>query len=117
MIYISLTTVPLRLKYWDLFRQNLESLMHQKTDKDYRVILSIPFVYAMKNEEYILSDELLEYAKNNPKLIINREKIDYGPILKVIGGVKYSIDPNDYIIALDDDYIYHESFWNFMSKS
>jgi hypothetical protein len=117
MIYISLTTVPLRLKYWNLFKQNLESLLHQKTDKDYRVIVSIPFFYAMKNnEEYVIPDEMLEFAKNNPRLIINREEVDYGPILKTIGGVKYATNPDDYIIVLDDDYIYHEEMLEFHIK-
>lgn len=117
MIYISLTTVPLRLVYFDLFKECLEALLHQKTDKDYRVVLNIPYFYAMKNNEpYPIPDDLMEYAKNNPKLIINREEVDYGPILKVIGGVKYATDPNDYIIALDDDYVYHEDMLEFHVK-
>jgi len=117
MIYISLTTVPLRLKYWDLFKQCLDGLLGQKTDKDYRIVLNIPYFYAMKdNEPYIIPDELIEFAKNTPKLIINREEVDYGPILKVIGGVKIATNPDDIIIALDDDYVYHEDMLEFHVK-
>jgi hypothetical protein len=113
MIYISLTTVPKRLRYWESLKLNLESLVTQKTDKEYYVILNIPMSYTLKyleedNVDYVLSDELLEFAKNNPKLIINRDIYDYGPIVKIIGVLKYATDPDDILIVLDDDEIYHE---------
>ena len=109
MIYISLTTVPLRLKYWDGCKLNLESLLSQKTNKEYRVVLSIPFFYVMNNnEEYVVPDELWKFAENNPRLIINRDTYDYGPIVKILGGLKYATNPDDIIIALDDCFVYHE---------
>lgn len=117
MIYISLTTVPPRLRYWDVLKENLNSLLHQKTNKEYKVIFSIPHVYVMDNNmEYVVPDELYEYVKDNPKLIIERDIPDYGPIVKVIGGVKYANEPNDIIIALDDDHVYHEDMLEFHVK-
>lgn len=109
MIYISLTTVPIRLSHWTVIEKNLNYLLHQKTDKEYYVIFNIPYLYAMNdNEEYVIPHELIDFAKDNPKLIINRDTIDYGPIIKTYGALKYSTNPEDVIIALDDDIGYHE---------
>ena len=117
MIYISLTTVPLRLKYWEVFKQGLDSLLNQKTDKDYKVILNIPQYYAMNNnEEYVIPNELAECEKNNPRLVINRDTPDYGPIIKVYGALKYSDNPDDIIIVCDDDHIYHEEMLEYHVK-
>ena len=108
-VIISLTTVPERLKYWISIEKNLNSLLHQKTDREYRVIFTIPRLYAMNdNEEYPFPDELAEFAKNNPKLVINRDTKDYGPITKIYGGLNYITNPEDILIACDDDHLYHE---------
>ena len=117
MIYISLTTVPKRLKDWDEIEKNLESLLHQKTDKEYYVIFNIPKLYKMDDDvEYVVPDELFEYAKDHPRLIINRDVIDYGPIIKIYGALKIATDPNDIIIALDDDYAYHKNLLEYHIK-
>jgi len=117
MIYISLTTVPKRLIYWTGIQQNIDSLLHQKTDKEYYVVFNIPKYYAMDdNVEYILPDELIEYNKDHPRLIINRDVIDYGPIIKLYGALRFATDPNDIIIALDDDYAYHENLLEYHIK-
>jgi len=121
MIYISLTTVPKRLKYWPVIKLNLESLLNQKTDKEYYVILNLPISYTLKYLEpndidYILPVELIEFAKNNPKLIINRDTYDYGPIVKIIGSLKYATNPDDILIILDDDEIYHEDMLEYHIK-
>ena len=117
MIYISLTTVPIRLEHWRSFRQNLHSLLNQKTDKEYYVILTIPYLYTMNNnEEYIIPNELLLLSQENPRLIINRNTIDYGPIIKIYGALEFSKNPDDIIIACDDDHIYHEEMLEFHVK-
>jgi hypothetical protein len=117
MVYISLTTVPKRLICWTSIQENLESLLKQKTDKEYYVIFNIPELYTMDdNTKYIIPDELLGFTKNNPKLIINRDIFDYGPIIKIYGALKYATDPNDIIIALDDDNVYHEDMLEFHIK-
>ncbi len=108
MIYISLTTVPKRLKYWEIFSRNLESLVNQNTDREYYVILNIPEYYVLDDHtEYIMPDGLIDFAKKHPKLIINRNIYDYGPIIKIYGALDFAKNPDDIIIALDDDQIYH----------
>jgi len=116
-VIISLTTVPERLRCWVSLEKNLNSLLHQKTNKEYYVIFSIPYLYVMNdNEEYPIPSELLELARNNPRLIINRDAPDYGPIVKIFGGLKYLTDPNDILIACDDDHLYHEEMLEYHVK-
>lgn len=117
MIYISLTTVPKRLKVWSSIEINLKSLLTQNTDKEYYVVFNVPKLYAMDdNVEYILPDELMEFAKNYPNLIINRDIYDYGPIIKIVGALQYATDPDDIIIALDDDELYHPDMLEYCVK-
>ena len=54
MIYLSLTTVPQRLTNWEVAKINLDSLLNQKTNKDYKVVLNIPFYYKNRDIEYVL---------------------------------------------------------------
>ena len=58
-IYISLSTVPKRVGFWESFRQNLQSLVNQKTSVDYKIILNIPHKYNITNELYVIHDQLL----------------------------------------------------------
>jgi hypothetical protein len=116
MIYISLTTVPHRLSNGDMFEQNLNSLLYQKTDKEYFIILSIPNIYIKTNTEYVIPDELMEITENNPRLIINTNTPDHGSITKIIGALKYATDPNDIIIAVNDHYVYHEDMLEYHIK-
>jgi hypothetical protein len=109
MIYISLTTIPDRLRQWNLIEENLNSLLHQKTDKEYKVIFSIP-------EHYEIPYDLLKFVDHNSKLSINRKIPDYGSITKIIGVLEYTDDPNDIIIACDDDYVYHEDMLEYHLK-
>jgi hypothetical protein len=109
MIFISLTTVPKRLEIWPAIQRNLESLLRQKTNKEYYVIFNIPQTYTMDdNVEYIIPDELWGFSKSYPKLIINRSTPDYGPIVKIYGALQYVTNPSDILIVVDDDNIYHE---------
>jgi len=117
MIYISLTTVPLRMSEWNLSKQNLESLVNQKTDKEYKVVLNIPYYYKNNNnEEYKISEELLKFAEKNPRLIINRVEEDFGPIIKIVGCFNIANQPDDIIIACDDDHVYHEDMIEYHLK-
>lgn len=115
-IYISLTTVPERLNNWDIAKQNLESLLHQNTLCEYSVILNIPYVYKMDNIEYTILPELLQFAQDNPRLIINRVSEDLGPIVKITGALQVSQNPNDVLIVCDDDHIYHEDMLEYHLK-
>lgn len=109
MIYIALTTIPERLNNWKLFKENLDSLLNQKTDKEYSVILTVP-------EDYEIPYELLKFITYNPSLIVNRRTNDYGSITKIIGALEYTNDPDDVILACDDDYVYHEDMLEYHLK-
>ena len=113
-IYISLTTVPERLAFWESFYQNLQSLLNQKTHRDYKVIVNIPLIYKFDNIPYMVPDLLDKLSKRNPKLIINRIETDRGPIEKLIGCFNIVTDPNDIIVALDDDQIYSEDMLEYI---
>ena len=117
MIYISLTTVPLRLSLWESFSKNIESLLSQKTNREYKVCLNIPIHYKNNdNEEYILPQELLDLQSNHSKLIINRVTNDYGPVVKITGVLSVSNDPNDILIICDDDHVYHKDMLEYHLK-
>lgn len=116
MIFISLTTVPLRLELWSSFEQNLQSLLNQKTDKEYKVLLNIPYHYKNHNKDYVIPEQLLSLIESNPKLVLNRVNEDYGPVVKVTGALSYTSDPNDIIIACDDDQVYYENMLEYHLK-
>jgi hypothetical protein len=59
---------------------------------------------------------LANFIENNPKIILNRETIDYGPITKVIGALSISLDPDDTLIVCDDDHHYHEEMLDYHLK-
>lgn len=115
-IFISLTTVPERLVCWSVVKQNLDSLLNQNTTADYKVVLNIPFIYKNRNIPYVVPSELEQYAKLNSKLILNRIESDRGPIEKLVGCFNLATDPEDIIIALDDDHIYHEDMLEYIFK-
>lgn len=114
--YISLTTVPERIKNWNSFQENLKSLVNQKTLVDYQIILTIPEHYSIKNEPYEIHSDLANFIENNPKIILNRKTVDYGPITKVIGALSISSDPNDTLIVCDDDHKYNEGMIDYHLK-
>lgn len=115
-IYISLTTVPERIKNWSSFKENLISLVNQKTSEQYEIILTIPLFYNAKNEPYEIHDDLLNFINNNKKIILNRETLDHGPIVKIIGALTVSKNPEDILIVCDDDHKYHEEMLGYHLK-
>lgn len=116
MIYISLTTVPARLKLWDSLVQNLKSLLEQKTDLDFKVVLNIPYIYKKNNEPYVLPEELINLSQENPRLLINRVEDDKGPIVKILGCLDIASSGEDIIIVCDDDHVYHEEMLEYHYK-
>ena len=107
-IFISLTTVPERLAVWPTFSRCIQSLLDQKTDRPYKVVVNIPQIYKNRDLPYVIPNGLTELASNNNKLIINRIEQDRGPIEKVVGCFNLATDPEDIIIALDDDQVYYD---------
>lgn len=121
MIYISLTTVPDRMNFEQSARVNLESLLNQKTDREYKVLYNVPFKYTGKlsdingrlpkstdgGELIDIPEWVNKLAEENSRLVIHRTK-DYGPPTKIVGGLLYTNDPEDILICCDDDQEYHE---------
>jgi hypothetical protein len=70
-IFISLTTVPERLAVWPTFSRCIQSLLDQKTDRPYKVVVNIPQIYKNRDLPYVIPNGLTELASNNNKLIIN----------------------------------------------
>lgn len=118
MIYISLTTVPIRLNLWEYIKQNLDSLLNQNTSHDYKVVLNIPYYYRNNNnEEYIITENLQQLVNEySNKLIINRIEEDLGPICKITGILNFTNNPDDILIVCDDDHIYHEDMLEYHLK-
>jgi len=116
-IYISLTTVPLRMAFWESSEKNLKSLLNQNTTLDYKVILNVPYFYKNNNnEEYQISDDLKKLSNENEKLIINRVEKDFGPIVKLTGVLPISTNDDDVLIICDDDHLYHEDMLEYHLK-
>ena len=106
-IIISFTTVPSRLGGENLIKV-IKSLFAQRLKPKY-IFLHVCSKY---NKDYKVSDETITYNINKlqtifPSLIIIRPP-DLGPGTKLLGMMhvdrsKYSIDPEDRIIVVDDD--------------
>lgn len=89
-IYISLTCNSENYDKIDLIINNLMN----NTVKPYKIILSI-YENDYKLNKDLLNDKLNNYIKSNI-IFINTIKIDYGPLLKYIGIIKY-VDDNKLI--------------------
>lgn len=102
MIYISLTTVPQRLGEQTSILRNLNSLLNQNTDKEYKVYLNVPERHRNGLSVTILPD----YIPQHERLVINWIEHDSGPITKILGILPHSQD-GDLLIVCDDDHEYH----------
>jgi len=103
---ITLTTIPTRLQTFHEYslKYCIDSLMNQNYD-DYEIHFNIPFVNKLTNDEYIIP----EWLKNlvGEKLKIFRIETDLGPLTKILPTLERISDPEQIIIVLDDDLIYH----------
>jgi hypothetical protein len=112
MIYISLSTIPQRIK--DL-NKSIESLLKQ-TKKPDKIFINIPFKYRRFNET--IDDNKIPKFDNNEVEITRCE--DCGPGTKLLGSLD-KLEKNSLVILVDDDHIYEdymiEKFFHFYSKS
>ena len=115
MIYISLTTIPERMNFEESARKNLNSLINQDTDKEYKVLYNVPLFYKEKNEECEVPQWIYDLANENPRLIINKID-DLGPVTKVVGALEYTKNPEDILIICDDDHQYHKDMLEYHIK-
>jgi hypothetical protein len=108
---ITLTTIPTRLKTIHEYglKYCIESLMNQNCD-DYEIHFNIPLVNRLTNKEYGIPEWLQEQVGD--KLKIFRIQEDIGPLTKLIPTLERINDPEQIIIVLDDDLVYHPDLIN-----
>jgi hypothetical protein len=110
MIYISLTTIPPRIKN---LNKSVDSLLNQ-TQKPDKIFINIPYKYKRFNET--INDNQIPKFNNKIVEIIRCE--DYGPGTKLMGSFK-KVEKDSLIVLADDDHIYEnymiEKFFYFYS--
>jgi len=110
MIYVSLTTIPQRIKN---INKSIDSLLNQ-TKKPDKIFLNIPFKYR-RFAETIKDEEIPKFAS---KIIEITRCEDYGPGTKLLGSLN-KLEKNSLLILADDDHVYKdymiEKFFNFFS--
>ena len=112
MIYVSLSTIPQRVK--DL-NKSIESLLKQ-TKKPDKIFVNIPFKYRRFKET--IDDNKIPKFDNNDVEITRCE--DCGPGTKLLGSLD-KFEKNSLVILVDDDHVYEdymiEKFFYFYSMT
>jgi hypothetical protein len=104
---ISLTTIPSRLnsKYELDIEYCIQSLLKQSYTGDYEIHLNIPHFFKLTNEKYVIPEKISNLCSSKFKIFRTE---DYGSITKLTPTIQRLSDPQDTIIVVDDDIIYHE---------
>ena len=112
MIYVSITTIPQRLKN---VTKSIESLLDQ-TKKPDKIFINIPFKYERFRE--IIKEE--QIPKFDSKVVEVTRCEDCGPATKLLGSLD-KLEKNSLVILADDDHVYEdymvEKFFHFYSKA
>ena len=110
MIYVSLSTIPQRLKN---LNKSVESLLKQ-TRKPDKIFINIPFKY--KRFKETIEDSQIPKFNNSVVEIVRCE--DCGPGTKLLGSLS-KLEKNSLVILADDDHAYEdymiEKFFHFYS--
>ena len=111
MIYVSITTIPQRIKN---LNKSVKSLLNQ-TRKPDKIFINIPFKYKRFSETIV--DNQIPKFDNNVVEITRCE--DYGPGTKLLGSLN-KLQKDSLLILADDDHTYEdymiEKFFYFYSK-
>ena len=111
MIYVSISTIPQRLKN---IEKSVESLLKQTLKPD-KIFINIPYKYKRFNEAI----EEREIPKFKNEIIEVTRCEDCGPGTKLLGSLD-KMKKNSLLILADDDHIYDdymiEKFFYFYSK-
>lgn len=104
---VSLTTIPSK---FDNIHFAINSILNQNLLPE-MIVINIPKVYDFRFENLTISEEKINIFLEkcpNKNIVINRIEKDYGPGTKLLGllNMNMNIDPNTYIILVDDDLIY-----------
>ena len=112
MIYISISTIPQRIK--NLY-ESVNSLLNQ-THKPDKIFINVPFKYKRFSET--VNDNQIPKFDSNIVEITRCE--DCGPGTKLLGSLN-KFEKNSLVILVDDDHIYEdymiEKFFHFYSKA
>ena len=112
MIYVSISTIPQRIKN---LNKSVKSLLNQ-TKKPDKIFINIPFKYKRFTE--IIKDDQIPKFDSNLVEITRCE--DCGPATKLLGSLN-KLKQNSLVILADDDHIYEnymiEKFFYFYSKA
>ena len=112
MIYVSLTTIPQRVKN---LNKSVESLLKQSKKPD-KIFVNIPLKY--KRFKETIDDNKIPKFDNSAVEITRCE--DYGPGTKLLGSLD-KFEKNSLLILADDDHVYEdymiEKFFYFYSKA
>ena len=112
MIYISISTIPPRLKN---LNESVQSLLKQ-TRKPDKIFINIPYKYRRFNE--IIKDN--QIPKFNSNIIEVTRCEDCGPGTKLLGSLN-KFKKNSLVILADDDHTYEdymiEKFFYFYSRA
>lgn len=117
MIYVTLTTVPFRMEFQQSFEKVLHALLHQDSDQEYKVVLSIPKKYNNFGETTI-PEWIFELEKSHTnKFVILQSDIDFGPITNLLYPLSFiPMNPEDIIIVCDDDHVYESNMVSYHLK-
>ena len=112
MIYVSISTIPQRLKY---LIESVNSLLNQ-TRKPDKIFVNIPYKYKRFSET--IEDNQIPKFDNNIVEVTRCE--DCGPGTKLLGSLN-KFEKNSLVILADDDHTYEdymiEKFFYFYSKA
>ena len=112
MIYVSISTIPQRLKN---LNKSVESLLKQVQKPD-KIFINIPFKYKRFSET--IEDDQIPKFDNNIVEITRCE--DCGPGTKLLGSLN-KLEKNSLLILADDDHVYEdymiEKFFHFYSMT
>ena len=97
MIYVSISTIPARIKN---LNQSVQSLLNQTLKPD-KIFINIPLKYK-RFEETVADNQIPKF--NNNLVEITRSE-DCGPGTKLLGSLN-KLEKNSLLILADDDHIY-----------
>lgn len=106
-VIVSLTTIPKRLEHVHIVIANI----CKQTRLPTYVCLYLPTHFSRTGEPYVIPDSLQQLEiELGGRFQIHVVKEDKGPITKIAYALQTFRDPNDVIISVDDDILYHDHF-------
>ena len=112
MIYISISTIPERVKH---LNKSVDSLLNQTTKPD-KIFINIPHKYRRFSETV----EDNQIPKFNSDIVEVTRCEDFGPGTKLLGSIN-KLEKNSLLILVDDDHEYDNymigKFFSFYSKA